>query len=250
MTGWLSVDPMADKYPSLSPYNYCAWNPVKLVDPNGMEVYITGDAAEQATSQLSSNGITVTRDEKTGRLSYTKTGNDLSDSDKHLMAAIDSKKVTVNVNATTASRINFGGTSLRNDEYTGMFLGVSLSDCKGKWPFRKRTAETSQLVNPDVCESRDNEYKVATGTSMRHEITESFEAGKICIKEGVSCGPSWRDWKGTQINRAEGHVYEKAHARATPQADVVRARINARRVAEMQSYGIDLNSYSNFRKKN
>lgn len=34
---WLSVDPMADKYPSLSPYNYCAWNPVKLVDPDGKE---------------------------------------------------------------------------------------------------------------------------------------------------------------------------------------------------------------------
>jgi RHS repeat-associated protein len=27
MTGWLSVDPMADKYPSLSPYAYCGWNP-------------------------------------------------------------------------------------------------------------------------------------------------------------------------------------------------------------------------------
>ena len=34
---WLSVDPMADKYPSLSPYNYCAWNPIKLVDPDGMD---------------------------------------------------------------------------------------------------------------------------------------------------------------------------------------------------------------------
>jgi len=32
---WLSVDPMASKYPSLSPYVYCANNPVKLVDPNG-----------------------------------------------------------------------------------------------------------------------------------------------------------------------------------------------------------------------
>ena len=32
---WLSVDPMSDKYPSLSPYVYCADNPVKLVDPNG-----------------------------------------------------------------------------------------------------------------------------------------------------------------------------------------------------------------------
>ena len=37
-TMWLSVDPMADKYPGISPYAYCAWNPVKLVDPDGREV--------------------------------------------------------------------------------------------------------------------------------------------------------------------------------------------------------------------
>ena len=43
MTGWLSVDPMTDKYPSISPYAYCAWNPVKLVDPNGKEIWIVGD---------------------------------------------------------------------------------------------------------------------------------------------------------------------------------------------------------------
>ena len=35
MTTWLSVDPMADKYPNIGPYAYCAWNPVKLVDPDG-----------------------------------------------------------------------------------------------------------------------------------------------------------------------------------------------------------------------
>ncbi len=34
---WLSVDPMSDKYPSMSPYNYCANNPVMLVYPDGRE---------------------------------------------------------------------------------------------------------------------------------------------------------------------------------------------------------------------
>ena len=38
MTMWLSVDPLADKYPSISPYAYCAWNPVKLVDPDGQDI--------------------------------------------------------------------------------------------------------------------------------------------------------------------------------------------------------------------
>ena len=37
MTMWLSVDPLADKYPSISPYAYCAWNPVKLIDPDGQD---------------------------------------------------------------------------------------------------------------------------------------------------------------------------------------------------------------------
>lgn len=34
---------MSDKYPSISPYAYCAWNPMKLVDPNGDSIKISGD---------------------------------------------------------------------------------------------------------------------------------------------------------------------------------------------------------------
>jgi RHS repeat-associated protein len=43
---WLSVDPLSDKYPSLSAYNYCALNPVMLVDPDGREL----DVAENQSS--------------------------------------------------------------------------------------------------------------------------------------------------------------------------------------------------------
>lgn len=46
MTMWLSVDPMSDKYPGISPYAYCAWNPVKLVDPNGEDMYPTENQAK------------------------------------------------------------------------------------------------------------------------------------------------------------------------------------------------------------
>ena len=36
---FISVDPMSDKYPSISPYAYCVWNPVKLIDPDGRDIY-------------------------------------------------------------------------------------------------------------------------------------------------------------------------------------------------------------------
>lgn len=35
-----TIDPLAEKYYSLSPYGYCAGNPIRLVDPNGMDIYL------------------------------------------------------------------------------------------------------------------------------------------------------------------------------------------------------------------
>ena len=55
MTMWLSVDPMANKYPSISPYAYCAWNPVKLVDPDGREIYL-GQYSDSKTRKYRPNG--------------------------------------------------------------------------------------------------------------------------------------------------------------------------------------------------
>ena len=62
MTGWLSVDPLADKYPGLSPYAYCAWNPIRLVDPDGRMldewiVNITTGKTEQ--KKMKENKVTI-----------------------------------------------------------------------------------------------------------------------------------------------------------------------------------------------
>ena len=54
LTGWTAVDPMSDKYLGISPYAYCNWNPVKLVDPDGMEY---GDYYDQKGKFLGTDGI-------------------------------------------------------------------------------------------------------------------------------------------------------------------------------------------------
>ena len=54
MTMWLSVDPMADKYPGITPYNYCNWNPVILIDPDGRDWYKAEDGSVCYTKQYTS----------------------------------------------------------------------------------------------------------------------------------------------------------------------------------------------------
>lgn len=46
---WLSIDPLAAKYPQVSPYVYCLNNPIKFIDPNGKDavILIAKDGAGQ-----------------------------------------------------------------------------------------------------------------------------------------------------------------------------------------------------------
>ncbi len=76
MTMWLSVDPLADKYPNISPYAYCAWNPVKLVDPDGRDTsYYNLDGKQQFVKKGGSdiNMMIVTR-KKVDEKSFNKGG--------------------------------------------------------------------------------------------------------------------------------------------------------------------------------
>ena len=40
---WPTMDPLAEKYYSISPYTYCAGNPVKFIDPNGQSIWINSN---------------------------------------------------------------------------------------------------------------------------------------------------------------------------------------------------------------
>ena len=36
---WLSPDPLLNKYPEISPYAYCYWNPMRYVDKDRRDIY-------------------------------------------------------------------------------------------------------------------------------------------------------------------------------------------------------------------
>ena len=44
---WDRMDPLCEKYYSVSPYAYCCNNPVKFIDPDGMDLYLAGTYEEK-----------------------------------------------------------------------------------------------------------------------------------------------------------------------------------------------------------
>ena len=103
---WLSVDPMSDKYPSLSPYVYCANNPIKLVDPNGEDI--------------------IEVDQKTGRTTITEQkGNDI----------LRCGNTTVELSGNGVYRKAFEAGENEGNNGGTLLIGLSKSDAKKTFNF-------------------------------------------------------------------------------------------------------------------
>ena len=150
---WLSVDPMSDKYASLSPYVYCANNPIKLVDPNGEDI--------------------IEVDQKTGKTTITEQeGNDI------LRCGNKSVELSGNGVYRKASEAgekegNNGGTLL---------MGMSKSDAKITFNFMADNTNV-EWGYMETCND-DGTSSFMVGSAHSNE-TESLVFGKaMAAKEG------------------------------------------------------------------
>ena len=92
LTYWTAADPMADKYPSLSPYNYCHWNPVRLVDPDGREVgnYYSEDGTHLGTDNIADGKVYIVPSEDAQK--KVKNGNfSLSENERYELPSYNAR---------------------------------------------------------------------------------------------------------------------------------------------------------------
>jgi RHS repeat-associated protein len=217
---WLSVDPLADQYPSTSPYMYVLGNPIALVDPTGMnaDIHITGEAAEQATEQLdASTSLNIIRDSKIGKISAT--GEARNENDELLLEAINNPDIDVQVNASNESNENiFGGGFMGNEITKEDAENYQTNGC----PSIKKVV-SKQLVNPNELSFIDKVGDTdGSGKAMLHEITESYIGAIISQTTGVSAKPAR---KGNPTY----WIYDNAHNNASNQPPIFQPQVNSYR---------------------
>ena len=88
---WLSVDPMWEKYAGMSPYNYCAGNPVNLVDPDGRDVRVKPDNTSEGFEYTGYVENTAEIEDEYVRNTVLSLNEKYLNNDPELMRAINSK---------------------------------------------------------------------------------------------------------------------------------------------------------------
>ena len=175
---------MSGKYPSLSPYVYCADNPVKLVDPNGETIVIQGEDGEHTFTP----------------------GQQCNSTDKNVQAAWNNldkiygkeagKTVIDEMTGKDSPTFTFTNESLKNDE-TGRF------DPDGKGG---GTMYMGGRLNNDDYLAHElfhgyQELKGQGGTSIHNEV-EANLFSMLTVGGGLVLGPKG----GTK----EGNLYSEA----------------------------------------
>ena len=198
---FLSVDPMADKYPRISPYAYCAWNPVKLVDPDGRELILicTAECMQKAISMMSSllvkkSKVSFSFDDK-GRV--TCSGEAKTKIEKYMKEIIDNKDITVNLTVQESNE----------DENGYEIIGGSFDGNKFK---DEAHTQINAYQTVDLISANENDLKAGKswqGQTIWHEISEAFEGGLISINSSKEASKAFRG----ETNL----IYDQAHKNAS-----------------------------------
>ena len=220
---FLSVDPMSDKYPNISPYAYCAWNPVKLVDPDGEELVLIGtsDNIQKAIKMMSAklgkkSNLSFSVDGKGRVICY---GEAKTDTEKYMKGIIDNKEITVNLTV-QESNVDQEGDKL----YGGCFDGNKFkSDTKDQ-------IDCFQTV--DLITAKENDLLVGNewlGQTIWHEIAEAYEGGCHSIDTKIEASKAYIDEYNPEYDQAH-----KAASKFFP----------ASRKPVMESYELGFMKYS------
>ena len=169
---WHVVDPLCEKYYDVSPYAYCAGDPVNAIDPDGKSIWTKMlKTTMKIGSRVASNGLR----ELGKAATYTEAVSDIK----------ENATTVVDGNASTIDRIG-AGVSLASE-----LLPVSVGDVKGIGDFVKSVNGNSKL-----------------STLAQHIYRIFDKATNKTVKVGISGGKVTKNGNRKKISQKAINDYE------------------------------------------
>jgi len=193
LSSWLSVDPLSDKYPSLSPYCYSADNPVVLVDPNGMDIWEINDQGEivSRTEDKSQDKFII--------VSFDSEGNKVEGKSKSFEygTVTDVRTPTINVKGTDTKLTMFEIKGDDNASELFEFFADPDNTTSVEWTHAKIGTESS---GRNIVGTSHDESSTAVGHHLRktgytlREVNHNHPSGNYL--------PSSKDMQGAEKYKA------------------------------------------------
>ncbi|KWW24051.1 MAG: RHS repeat-associated core domain-containing protein, partial [bacterium F082] len=175
-SGWLSPDPMMDVYPGISPYNYCNWNPLIFVDPDGREV---GDYYDKNGKWLYNDGKNdwkiYVEDQKNGVFMGP-----FQQSHYREVGTVTSVELTYTGNAAVLNNLNICGANgtlsmIQHCDDGNSYVRFSLDAKSG--PYSNGSLENGSYTVKQGWQRNENGYR-QNGVGFCFPIIPDFETGR------------------------------------------------------------------------
>lgn len=175
-----NIDPLASKYPSISPYVFVANNPILYVDKDGRKIYFYGDKINELSSMIKKGtGLSIEYNSLNNQISASLPNLPYTPSDRDivLLEASSNPNINVNIYTTTKPAVILN---------TGLLGALQIDAFGGSKVSADGTVNTEQFINTDQVIAAEKVGYDAPTIAI-HAVMESYSGGKNFPGETMAC---------------------------------------------------------------